>query len=467
MVDVSIAQDGGCIKKIITEGSGDTPVSGCQVKVHYTGQLLDGTVFDSSKDRNEHFTFKMGTGQVIKGWDEGIVTMKRGEVAILTCTPEYAYGKSGSPPKIPPDSTLEFEVEMHDFFGEDCSPNHDGMVRKTTVTQGTGQSSPREGSTVSVSWTVKHLDRDIEGRTVKFLLGDGADEGIVPGIESAIKQMKKGETATVHVSSPYAYGHRGDALLAVPGGADLVYTLTLEDFEQAKYKYEMSNPEKLEFAEKAKEMGTAYFKKGQYENALKKYNQITEHLELEAEDMDNMSDSDDEDKDGQEDEKKDPEEFKDAEFEKRAQTLMLAAYSNVALCNLKLNDGIKAFKACEEALKIDPKNIKCLFRRGQAAEVSQEWEDAIGHFKAVLEVEPKNTVAANRIKFCRNKVVSFKEAEKKRYANMFARTNFVEPEPVKEENKNKPDFSGSEGEEEEEEVAINANEEVAKVEMEV
>ena len=172
------------------------------------------------------------------------------------------------------------------------------------------------------------------------------------------------------------------------------------------------------------------------------------------------ADSDDEDKDGQE--KK--EEFKDAEFEKRAQSLMLAAYSNVALCNLKLNDGIKAFKACEQALKIDPTNIKCLFRRGQAAEVSQEWEDAIGYFKAVLEVEPKNTVAANRIKFCRNKVVSFKEAEKKRYANMFSRTNFKEPEPVKDDNKNKPDFSDSEGEEEMEE---GGNEEAAKVEMEV
>ena len=67
---------------------------------------------------------------------------------------------------------------MHDFFGEDCSPNHDGLVRKTTITPGTGMSNPREGSTVSVSWTVKHLDRDIEGRTVKFLLGDGAEEGV-------------------------------------------------------------------------------------------------------------------------------------------------------------------------------------------------------------------------------------------------------------------------------------------------
>ena len=58
------------------------------------------------KDKSNHYS----SGQVIKGWDEGIVTMKRGETAVLTCKPEYAYGASGSPPKIPPNSTLEFEV---------------------------------------------------------------------------------------------------------------------------------------------------------------------------------------------------------------------------------------------------------------------------------------------------------------------------------------------------------------------
>lgn len=63
--------------------------------VHYTGRLLDGTVFDSSKKRNEPFVFKIGAGQVIKGWDQGVATMKVGEHAILTCSPEFAYGARG------------------------------------------------------------------------------------------------------------------------------------------------------------------------------------------------------------------------------------------------------------------------------------------------------------------------------------------------------------------------------------
>lgn len=85
------------------------------ILAHYTGRLLDGTKFDSSVDRNEPFKFVLGNGQVIKGWDEGFATMKKGEKAILTCKSEYAYGKAGSPPNIPPDATLEFEVELIDF----------------------------------------------------------------------------------------------------------------------------------------------------------------------------------------------------------------------------------------------------------------------------------------------------------------------------------------------------------------
>lgn len=83
--------------------------------VHYTGRLLDGTVFDSSVSRGTPFKFKIGVNQVIRGWDEGVATMKRGEKAFLVCPPDYAYGASGSPPKIPPNATLRFEVELIDF----------------------------------------------------------------------------------------------------------------------------------------------------------------------------------------------------------------------------------------------------------------------------------------------------------------------------------------------------------------
>jgi FKBP-type peptidyl-prolyl cis-trans isomerase len=93
-------------------GTGAEAKSGNTVKVHYTGTLVDGTKFDSSLDRNEPFTFVLGTGGVIKGWDEGVVGMKVGGKRKLTIPPDMGYGAMGSPPKIPPNATLLFEIEL-------------------------------------------------------------------------------------------------------------------------------------------------------------------------------------------------------------------------------------------------------------------------------------------------------------------------------------------------------------------
>ena len=118
-IDVSKAQDGGVKKKIIQAAPADAagpPPAGYQVEAHYTGRLKkDGTKFDSSVDRGKPFQFMLGKGQVIKGWDDGFASMKVGEKAILDITPEYGYGASGSPPKIPPNADLEFEVELLGF----------------------------------------------------------------------------------------------------------------------------------------------------------------------------------------------------------------------------------------------------------------------------------------------------------------------------------------------------------------
>ncbi|MBO4282302.1 MAG: FKBP-type peptidyl-prolyl cis-trans isomerase [Bacteroidales bacterium] len=96
-------------------GKGKHPVKGMSCTVHYRGMLLDGTVFDASYNRNKPFTFELGMGQVIAGWDEGIALMKKGGKATLVLPSAIAYGERGAGDIIPPFSPLVFEVELLDF----------------------------------------------------------------------------------------------------------------------------------------------------------------------------------------------------------------------------------------------------------------------------------------------------------------------------------------------------------------
>ena len=93
-------------------GDGDEAIAGQTVEVHYTGWLTDGTKFDSSHDRNQTFSFKLGGGQVIAGWDQGVAGMKIGGTRKLTIPAELGYGERGAGGVIPPGATLVFKVEL-------------------------------------------------------------------------------------------------------------------------------------------------------------------------------------------------------------------------------------------------------------------------------------------------------------------------------------------------------------------
>jgi peptidylprolyl isomerase len=103
---------GGLIVQDIIVGTGPEVKTGDDIAVHYTGRLADGTVFDSSYNRGEPFLFKLGNGDVIPGWDRGLVGMKVGGIRVLEIPPSLAYGARGAGRAIPPNATLKFQVEL-------------------------------------------------------------------------------------------------------------------------------------------------------------------------------------------------------------------------------------------------------------------------------------------------------------------------------------------------------------------
>eukprot|EP00246_Nothoceros_aenigmaticus_P003382 TRINITY_DN1451_c0_g1_i1.p1 TRINITY_DN1451_c0_g1~~TRINITY_DN1451_c0_g1_i1.p1 ORF type:complete len:595 (+),score=183.93 TRINITY_DN1451_c0_g1_i1:170-1954(+) len=230
---------GGIKKLLLKEGTGwETPEAGDEVKVHYTGTLLDGTKFDSSRDRGDPFTFKLGQGQVIKGWDQGVGTMKKGEVAVFTIEPLYAYGESGSPPTIPPNATLKFEIELLSWASvkDICK---DGGVFKKIIVEGEKWESPKDADEVTIRYEAKLEDGTVIEKTpeegVEFYLGDGC---FVPAIAKAVKTMKRAEKVQLTVKPSYGFGAAGRSpsagVVAVPPNATLLIDLDLVSWKSVE-----------------------------------------------------------------------------------------------------------------------------------------------------------------------------------------------------------------------------------------
>ncbi|XP_005091067.1 peptidyl-prolyl cis-trans isomerase FKBP4 isoform X2 [Aplysia californica] len=398
-VDLSEGQDGGIIKEILREGEGDErPAKGDRVVVHYVGTLLDGSKFDSSRDRGDTFTFNLGKGQVIKGWDVGVASMRKGELARLTCKADFAYGAAGSPPKIPPNATLVFEVELFSWQGEDVSPGKDGGIIRSTLAEGSGFQSPNDYASVTASFSVKLNGKVLLNESsVNFTLGESDDPKITKGLEAAIKKMKLKEKSRFTMAPQYCYGKEGNKELDIPGDATLVYEVELVSFEKAKAVYEMENAEKLEQAEIRKAKGTDFFKKGLTEKALANYNTILDYLDSES--------------------------TLDGEEKTRRDALVLAARLNLAACQLKLGDNPSVIEHCNEALEIQKDSAKAYFRRAQAHQNRKDFDLAIEDYQEVIALEPNNKAAKNQMIVCKKEQQAAYQKEKKLYANMFSKVS--------------------------------------------
>ncbi|HPR18623.1 MAG TPA: FKBP-type peptidyl-prolyl cis-trans isomerase [Candidatus Cloacimonadota bacterium] len=226
------------LQYLITKtGTGANATTGNIVQVHYTGTLDDGTVFDSSYDRNEPISFELGAGQVIKGWDEGISLLNRGAKATLIIPPDLGYGNRLVGP-IPPNSTLIFEVELIDFKPAPIIEPYDvsGKAAVTTesglkfilVKAGKGiKAAP--GNTVKVHYTGYLEDGTMFDSSVKrdipfeFELGMGK---VIKGWEEGIALMKEGDQARLIIPTDLGYGSYGAGGI-IPPNATLIFDVEL------------------------------------------------------------------------------------------------------------------------------------------------------------------------------------------------------------------------------------------------
>lgn len=411
--DITSKKDRGVLKIVRRVGrSEEKPMIGDKVYVHYKGTLSSGKKFDSSHDRNEPFVFSLGKGRVIKAWDIGVATMKKGEICHLLCKPEYAYGSAGNLPQIPSNETLFFEIELLDFKGEDLF--EDGGIIRRIKQKGEGYSNPNEGATVEI-----HLEgccggRRFDCRDVVFTVGEGEDHDIPIGIDKALEKMQREEHCILYLGPRYGFGEAGKPKFGIEPNAELIYEVTLKSFEKAKESWEMNAKEKLEQAAIVKEKGTVYFKGGKYMQAVIQYGKIVSWLEMEY----GLSEKE----------------------SKASEAFLLAAFLNLAMCYLKLREYSKAVDCCDKALGLDNTNEKGLYRRGEAQLFMNEFESARGDFEKVLEVNPHNKAARLQISVCQRKAKEHNERDRRVYANMFKK--FAEQDAKEEASRAKSKMTG-------------------------
>lgn len=234
---------------ILAEGEGDRPTTGDTVSVHYTGWLSDGSQFDSSRDRGEPYTFQLGVGDVIAGWDEGIALLQPGAKALLIIPPDLGYGDVARGP-LPANSTLTFEVELVTVVGppEGLGPddpvqiplafNADDVITTDSglqyvILQAGSGPAPQPGDNVSVHYTgwLKNgdqFDSSADRDPIRFLLGSGR---VIQGWDEGLALLNEGAKALFIIPPNLGYGAAGQG--NIPANATLYFQVELVKVEPA------------------------------------------------------------------------------------------------------------------------------------------------------------------------------------------------------------------------------------------
>ena len=221
---------------ITSKGSGKKPQNGDKVKVHYTGKLTNDTVFDSSVKRGQPFEFKLGAGQVIKGWDEAFLLLQVGDKATIKFGPELGYGANANG-KIPANSTLIFDVELldvtegmrpYDVKGKDTLKTASGL-QYIIVKENKAGLKAEAGKTMAEFHYAgyfrdgKPFDNSFERQPMKVKVGQ---KQLMPGWDEGIALLRAGEKAKLIIPSALALGEKGYPPL-IPPNTDLVMDIEM------------------------------------------------------------------------------------------------------------------------------------------------------------------------------------------------------------------------------------------------
>ncbi|KAH7556829.1 hypothetical protein JRO89_XS11G0000800 [Xanthoceras sorbifolium] len=432
----------GLRKQILRRGtSWQTPFPGDEVQVDFSGHIEGGACLDSSLDKGTPFCFKLGQGEVIKGWDEGVATMKKGERAIFHIPSGLAYGDAGSPPLIPPNSSLVFDIEMlswstiRDVTG-------DGGVLKKIIREGEGWATPRGNDEVLVKYEARLENGTLVSKSdegVEFCIRDGH---LCPAISKAVKTMRRGEKAELAVKFSYGVQDDGYGKTNIAGGISSESNLTIQlellswksiidvTGDQKVLKKITKTGEGFDHPNEGSlvkviyigrlEDGTVFERKGSDEEpfefitldeninegldraimTMKKDEQAIVtisaeylsshevskmvsanamlHYEVKLLDFTKAVKFIEFDHSFSEDEKC------------LAKGLMISCNLNNAACKLKLEEYSQASKLCTKVLEVDPSNVKALFRRSQAYLKTNELEKAEADIKRALTIDPNN-----------------------------------------------------------------------------
>jgi FK506-binding protein 4/5 len=417
MIDISADNEKNRLfKRVLREGhSMNTPPMNSEVIVHYTGTLkANGFKFDSSKDRKEPFTFKLGEGSVIRGWDVGVATMKKGEVAEFLIHPEYGYGLDGSGSNIPPNAWLVFEIEMLDWMLQDVSDRKDRSLLRVKIVEGEGWETAMDGATVTANYTLYVRDRNAnlestENRTaierrenVQFVVGD---EQVVSFVEKSSQKVKKGGKSTFYyypsgtIATPatlqYTVHSDLEKQFYVGNTSDKCLELELEvvSFVNQEKEWSMDGEQRLTAAHHCKEEGNEYFKMERLTLALKRYNRITELLSSDRK-------------------------FNEQQKEE-SKKIKLAVYNNMAVVEYKMKNFTDVIKYSTKALEIQSTNVKALFKRAQAHSAKGDNELARGDLTKAIEYEPDNQLVKSELNKINQKLKDEYNRTKEMYTRMF------------------------------------------------